>query len=366
MSDAFLEFDIVKRFPGFGLECRGVFASGITAVFGPSGSGKTTLLNCIAGLTSPDAGDIVVDGDVLFSSSARKRVPPERRRIGYVFQGSALFPNMSVLDNVLYGYRLTPEARRKTDPAQLIDLLDLGPLVERSVSNLSGGERQRVALARALASSPRLLLLDEPLSALDVRFRGVIIEYLRRVRRQIGTPMVYVSHAISEVMVLAEMALVLHEGRGLAYGRPSQVLVDPAITGLTDYSTLENLMEARVLSRTRDGLVELEVGDARLLVRDVDSRPDETVLVSIRAGDVIVALDVPSRISARNVVEAVIDEVHVLEDHVLINADVGERIVVEVTHAAMRDLGLRKGQDVYLIVKSNSILVLDRPERPTA
>ena len=363
MSGAFLEFNVTKRFPGFDLECRGAFEPGITAIFGPSGSGKTTLLNCIAGLTRPDSGEIVVDDEVLYSSSTRKSVPPERRRIGYVFQESALFPNMTVGDNVLYGYRLTPEARRKTDPAQLIDLLDLASLMGRSVSNLSGGERQRVALARALASSPSLLLLDEPMSSLDIGFRGVIIEYLKRVRREIGTPMVYVSHSISEVMALAEMAFVLHEGKGLAYGRPSQVLIDPAVTTLADYSTLENLLEARVVTQPDAGLAELQVGNSRWLVRDVHRQPGEMVMISVRAGDVIVALDVPSKISARNVIGAVIDDLHVLDDQVLVYADIGVRVVVEITLSALEDLGLQKGQEVYFIIKTNSILVLDRPER---
>jgi molybdate transport system ATP-binding protein len=363
MSDTYLEFNVTKRFPGFDLECRGAFGSGITAIFGPSGSGKTTLLNCVAGLTRPDSGEIVVDAEVLYSSSPRKSVPPERRRIGYVFQESALFPNMTVGDNVLYGYRLTPEARRNTDPAQLVDLLDLGSLLGRSVANLSGGERQRVALARALASSPSLLLLDEPLSSLDVGFRGVIIEYLKRIRREIGTPMVYVSHSISEVMALAEMAFVLHEGRGLTYGRPSQVLIDPAVTALADYSTLENLLEARVITQPDGGLAELRVGRSRWLVQDVHRQPDETVMISVRAGDIIVALDVPPKISARNVIGAVIDDLHVLDDRVLVYADIGERIVVEITRAALEDLGFQKGQEVYLIIKTNSILVLDRPER---
>jgi len=363
MSGAFLEFNVTKRFPGFDLECRGAFEPGITAIFGPSGSGKTTLLNCIAGLTRPDSGEIVVDDEILYSSSTRKSVPPERRRIGYVFQESALFPNMTVRDNVLYGYRLTPAARRKTDPAQLVDLLDLGSLMGRSVSNLSGGERQRVALARALASSPRLLLLDEPLSSLDLGFRGVIMEYLKRIRGEIGTPMVYVSHSISEVMALAEMAFVLHEGKGLAYGRPSQVLIDPAVTGLADYSTLENLLEARVVTQPNGVLAELQVGNSRWLVRDVHRQPGEMVMISVRAGDVIVALDVPSKISARNVIGAVIDDLHVLDDQVLVYADIGVRIVVEITPAALEDLGLQKGQELYLIIKTNSILVLDRPER---
>lgn len=366
MCDTFLKFDVTKEFPEFSLECRGAFRSEITAIFGPSGSGKTTLLNCISGLTQPDSGEIVVDGETLYSSSVGRSVPPEQRRIGYVFQESSLFPNMTVRDNVLYGYNLTPELRRETDPEQLIELLDLGSLMCRSVSNLSGGERQRVALARALASSPNLLLLDEPMSSLDVGFRGIIIEYLKRIRREIETPMVYVSHSISEVMALAEMAFVLHRGKSLAYGRPSQVLVDPAVTALADYSTLENLLEAKAVGQPDHGLVELQVGNSKWLVQSVNTQLGDTVLISVAAGDIIIALDISQKISARNTVRALIADWQIVDRQVLVYADVGEQVVVEITLAAMKDLDLRKGQEVYLIINANSILVLDRPEPTSA
>ena len=140
---------VTKRFPEFTLDCDVTFEAGATAVFGPSGSGKTTLLNCIAGLTRPDSGRITVMGTTLFSATERRAVPPEKRRFGYVFQSSALFPNMNVRRNVLYGYGLTPVEQRNTDPEHLFELFDLTPLLDRSVDTLSGGERQRVALARA-------------------------------------------------------------------------------------------------------------------------------------------------------------------------------------------------------------------------
>ena len=209
MGEPVLSFKIVKRFSGFSLDCEATFESGITAIFGPSGSGKSTLLNCIAGLITPDAGEIEVSGKTVYSSSSRKNVSPEKRRFGYVFQESALFPHMNVQENIMYGYKLTPAHHRKIDPEQLAELFQLSSLMNRGVINLSGGERQRVALARALATSPSLMLLDEPLASLDGRFRGVIIEYLKRVWEELRTPMVYVSHSISEVMALAENTLAL-------------------------------------------------------------------------------------------------------------------------------------------------------------
>ena len=364
-SEPLIKLNVAKRFDGFSLECEATFDSGVTAVFGPSGSGKTTLLNCIAGMVTPDEGEIQVLGSTVYSSAAGTNVPPERRRFGYVFQNAALFPHMTVRANIMYGYRLTPAEHRETDPDDLVDLLQLSPLMERRVANLSGGERQRVALARALATSPRLLLLDEPLASLDWGFRGVIIEYLKRIRRELQTPMLYVSHSISEAMALAETVLVLSRGRAVLQGATSQVLVHPDVSSLADYATLENLLEAKVVSSGGDeGASELTVGSAKLLAPDVRGQPGDSVMISIRAGDVILALDVPPRMSARNVIPAVIEEIHILGSRVLVYADVGERLVVEITPGALRDLDLHAGQQVYLVIKTNSIMVLDAPDRP--
>ena len=349
-----------KNFPNFALECEAEFSRGVTAIFGPSGSGKTTLLNCIAGLTTPDDGEIDALGRLVFSGARRKNLPPEKRRFGYVFQDSALFPHMSVRDNVMYGYKLTPKHLRRTDPAQLVELLGLGKLMDRRIGGLSGGERQRVALARALAVSPELLLLDEPLASLDAAFRGVIIEHLKSVRRELGTSMIYVSHSISEVTALADTTLVLVNGRKAMHDSTPRVLVHPSIADFADYPALENLLEARVESVGADGgLAALRVGDARLLAPAAGRSPGETVTASIRAGDVILTTDAPSRMSARNVIAARIDEIHALSsgDRVLVFADVGERIMVEITRSALDELALRPGMAAYLIIKANSIWV---------
>ena len=362
MSEPLLTFHIVKRYPDFALDCEAVFEAGITAVFGPSGSGKTTLLNCIAGLITPDEGSIEVQGRRIYSSDAGVRIPPEKRRFGYVFQDPALFPHMSVGDNISYGYRLTPAHLRRTEPDQLIELFRLSGLLDRRVATLSGGERQRVALARALATSPALLLLDEPLASLDLAFRGVIIRFLKRIWRELHTPMVYVSHSISEVMALADDMLVLSDGVPVAQGRPSQLLVHPDVSTLADYATLENLLEAEVVSQDEgDGLAQLTVGSARLVAPDVYSSPGDVVTISIRAGDIILALEVPSKISAQNILRGTVEEVHALGARVLVYVDVGARLVVEITRGALEALELREGQQVYAVIKSNSILVLDPP-----
>ena len=351
---------VTKRFPQFTLDCDVTFEAGVTSVFGPSGSGKTTLLNCIAGLTRPDAGHITVMGRTIFSAAERKTVPPEKRRFGYVFQSSALFPNMNVRKNILYGYGLTPAEQRTTDSEHLFDLFDLTRLLDRSVDTLSGGERQRVALARALATSPRLLLLDEPLASLDVSFKGAIIRYLKRVRQELHTPMIYVSHSISEVVALAEEMLVLSEGRPVAQGRPSEVLVRPDVGTMADYGALENLLDATVVARrTEQGLSVIDVGGVELAAPEIDARPGDLLTVSVRAGDIILTLDVPTRISAQNILPGKIKTIHAQGARVIAHVDVGVILVVELTPRAVADLGLRQGTQVYLIVKSNSVLALD-------
>ena len=360
MSEDLLSFDITKQFPGFTLRCSGTFGTGVTAIFGPSGSGKTTLLNCIAGLTNPDRGEIRVHDKVLYSSHDGVNVPPEKRRFGYVFQDSALFPHKSVADNIKFGYKLTPKDQRRTDPDHLVELFNLGPLLNRRTTNLSGGERQRVALARALATSPRLLLLDEPLASLDAGFRGTIIAYLKRVSTELGTPMVYVSHSISEVLALADDTMVISNGMNVAYGRTAQILVTPAISQLADYASLENLLDAEVTDDSKDeGLTIVKVGHAALITPKIQRPAGDRVTISIRAGDIILGLDVPPKLSARNVIKARIDEIHQVDHRVLVYVDIGCRVIVEITPNAMIDLGLSAGQDIFLIIKTNSIMFWD-------
>ena len=355
-----LRFDITKRLGKFELRCSATFGHGITAVFGPSGSGKTTLLNCVAGLAKPDDGEIEVLGQTVYSSSRKVGIPPERRGVGYVFQDSALFPHLSVRDNIRYGHRLTPEARRVVSVERIVDLLQLQNLMDRGVSDLSGGERQRVALARALAASPRLLLLDEPISSLDLAFRGLILRYLRQVRDELGIPMVYVSHSISEVMAIADDVLVLSGGAQVTQGRPSTVLANPRLIRIADYAALENLIDADVVRKRPDGWqVELEASGSRLLAPEVQAEPGERVTISIRASDILVALDVPARISAQNVLPGVVEEIHPQGPRVVLFVNAGVRMVAEITPDALRSLDLSVGDRVYLIIKSTSIIALE-------
>lgn len=354
----FISFNIQKRFPNFTLDCAAEFSDGATAVFGPSGSGKTTLLDSIAGMTSPDTGRIVVGDIPVFSTGERIDLPPERRRFGYVFQRGALFPHMTVRQNVLYGYKLTPPGSRRLDPENVCALLGVERLMDRRVTNLSGGERQRVALARALASSPRLLLLDEPVASLDAASRATIITYLKRVSDRLHTPMVFVSHSLSEVMALAPYTLALRDGSAVTHGPTAEVMAHPGVAAFADYSTLENILEAQLTAfDPTAGSSTLRVGDIELIGPATDLAPGARVTLSIRAGDIILSLGAPPMMSARNAIPATIRDLRDAGGRALVYFDIGANLVAEVTPAAAAELRLMPGMEVHLVIKSNSILV---------
>jgi molybdate transport system ATP-binding protein len=213
-----LRVDIAKKLGDFTLEADFTSEGRVTGLFGASGAGKTSLINMIAGLVKPDRGSIALDGEMLDDTAAGVHVPPYRRRIGYVFQDARLFPHLDVRQNLAYGRRMNGLA---DDPAQrqrVIDLLDIGGLLDRRPGKLSGGERQRVAFGRALLSKPRLLLLDEPLGALDEGRKLEILPYLARLRDEAGIPMVYVSHDAAELRQLATQIVMLKGGRITAFG----------------------------------------------------------------------------------------------------------------------------------------------------
>ena len=370
MNAPLLDLRLRKAYPGFALEVEVALSEGVTAIFGPSGSGKTTILNCIAGLCTPDEGQISLHDRPLFSSSGKINLPPEQRRVGYMFQESLLFPHRKVRENVLFGFNLTPPGLRKIDPARLVELLDLGSLMERRPSNLSSGERQRVAMVRALATSPELLLLDEPLGSLDIALRGRILRYLKEVHNSLGIPMVYVSHSISEVLSIADRALVISRGRQLAYDEPRKVLSEPYVHSLMEAGSLENMVDMRITGHgPGNSLTEAAIGDASFWISGAPAHiaVGDTISIAIRAGDIIVAVDRPQRISARNILKGHIQGIHRVERSVLLYTEVGggsasqrtSPLVVEITPEALDALELYEGQEVFLVIKSSSIAVLD-------
>lgn len=355
-----LQFSFTRSQGDFQLDVAGNFGSGITALFGPSGSGKTTLLNCLAGLSRPDDGEIVLHGRDLYRASQKSFVQPEKRKIGLVFQDGALFPHMNVSGNVMYGWKRTPEDERKIDIDQAINLLGLSSLMERFPSSLSGGERQRVALARALAMSPGLLLLDEPMASLDAHLRGVVLSYLKRIHEDLQIPMVYVSHSISEVLALADDALVLSHGKVVAAGPPERVLIDPTIGGMFQDDPIENLLVGRVSEPGGFGVPgRVTVGLSEMVTPPIGRPIDSPIILALGAEEIILATEEPTGISARNVISGSIKELRTVANVVYATVDIGVSVMVALTQAAVDSLALLTGKDVYLVFKTSSIKLLD-------
>jgi molybdate transport system ATP-binding protein len=246
-----LEVRVVKRLPGFTLDVEWTAGEGVAVLFGPSGAGKTLTLQCLAGLLRPDAGRIVVDGRVLFDADTVD-VAPQARRVGYVFQGYALFPHLSVADNVGFGLRDRPRAEREARTARVLERLGLAALATRSPRELSGGQRQRVALGRALAIDPALLLLDEPLSALDAPLRQALRDELRAILRDWGTAAVLVTHDVTEAYRLADHMVVYDAGRVVQAAPRGELLWQPASEAVARIMGIRNVLHGEVVKAMPD------------------------------------------------------------------------------------------------------------------
>ena len=344
----------------------------VTAVLGPSGSSKSSLLESIAGLRPAARGEVRWGEAHWLASKAARPSPPEARQIGYVPQEGLLFPRRSVRENLRAGRRraLARGVDFETIQESTLELLELAPLLEQSVQTLSGGERQRVALARALCSGPRFLLLDEPLSSLDLPLRRRLLPYLRRVAQDFGLPVLLVTHDPIEVQALAEHLIVLDEGRVLASGEPRQVLARPEVLRLAAGDAFENILPARVSSRQANSS-ELLLGDgpgAPLLIAPSTERlPGENLLVGISAEDIILATTRPQNISARNILRSTILSVEALEEKRLVRAELHPGlppVCVEVTAMTAQELSLIPGREVFLLIKTVACQLYDSVALP--
>ena len=332
----------------------------VTAIFGPSGSGKTTLLDAIAGLRDIADGEIEIDGRVHFSSARGINLTPRQRDIGYVPQEGALFPHLSVRQNILFG------AERKTHTAtpirmdHVLDVLEITHLVDRPIAKLSGGEAQRVALARAILSHPRLLLLDEPLAALDIGLKEKILPYLGRVRDEFHIPMIYVTHNLTEVLTLADWVLMIAQGRLITQGVPKEALRSSRAILQIPEEPFENVFTVNfVESDTKAGRskVLLQSGEV-LFIPYLPQSPKRSLQIRISADDIIVATQNPEGISAGNVLPGTIRTIEFLDGQAMLTVFAGEEFYVRLTAAAVSKLGLREDSRVFLIMKTRSFHLL--------
>jgi molybdate transport system ATP-binding protein len=351
-----LEVAAERRLEAFALDARFQSAGRVTALFGRSGSGKTTRLNVIAGLVQPQRGRIAVDGEVLYDSAARLDVPVHRRRIGYVFQEDRLLPHLSVRQNLLYGRRFA--AGNGIAPDGVIELLGLGTLLERRPRELSGGEKQRVAIGRALLASPRLLLMDEPLASLDAPRKSEILYYVERLRDELRLPILYVSHSIEEVVRLADVVVLLSEGRVLDTGPVAEMAARMELRAYLGRFEGGAVVEATVAEQDlASGLARLDFQGGSLYAPDVDALVGEKVRVRIRARDVSLATVRPQSISMLNVIAgtvAALGEPAGASVDVRVDAG-GTDLIARITRRSVAELGLEPGRSVFALVKAVAI-----------
>ena len=348
--------------PQFALDVDLSVAPGITMIFGASGSGKTTLLRCLTGLVRPDEGCITVGSRVLFDSSQSRSVPVPQRRIGYVFQQLALFPHLSAAANIEYGLTtLPPEARRQRVQA-VADSLHIGHLLARRPAEISGGERQRVALARSLVIDPVLLLLDEPLAALDHVTQSRIIQDLRIWNDAHRIPILYVTHSHREVFALGDRVVVLDRGQIVADGTPYDVMESPVHEPVAQLAGFENFFDGAVIARKPEGgtmQCRLAKSGVGLEVPLTNGAIDGSVRVAIRAGDILLATSEPVGLSARNILPGRLGVLRQEGALVIAEVDAGERFVVHLTPGACEALRLETGTAVWLIIKTHSCRLVE-------
>ena len=348
-----IELDLSLPLAAFRLEVSAKLGSDAIAVLGPSGSGKTSLLECIAGLRRGAEGRIVIDGDLVIDSARRMRRPPERRRIGYVPQDACLFPHLDVRRNVRFGLR-TSARGGVFDEA--VSILQIEPLLDRYPATLSGGERQRVALARAIATEPQLLLLDEPLAAVDVELRERILPYLLRVRETLRIPFLYVTHNTGEAAAVTSEALLLRRGALARQGPTAQVIREMMTSSVDPDARFDNVIQGELEpGREGDDRLILRSGEALLVVPPGPAAESGgSAVYAVAPEDILVSTEPPAHVSARNVLSGKVVSQDVSAGGAWVRvAAHGIEWTVRLTRAAAEDLELHPGARAWLAIKTH-------------
>lgn len=357
-----LRANFSKQFPGgpaISAEALEIADAGVTVLFGPSGSGKTTILRCLAGLEIPDSGEISF-GNELWFAHGKNQTPPRDRNLGFVPQDYALFPHLTVAANIAYGIHERGPEEKKSRVSEMLQWLGLGDLGARLPAELSGGQQQRVALARAVARQPKLLLLDEPLTALDAPTRQRLRGELRRLLRQLGIPTIVVTHDRLEALSLGDHIAVMNEGRIVQRGPVQDVFSRPVNLAVAGIVAMETVQPGRVLE-IQDGLATLLVGSVRLRAVANDLPPDTAeVFACIRAEDVILSNESEPHSSPRNRLSATVRAVVTEGPMTRIDLDCGFPLTALLTKQACEEMALKEGATVLALVKAPQIHLVSR------
>jgi molybdate transport system ATP-binding protein len=359
-----LSIDIKKQFAsngraGFALDAAFTASQGITVLFGASGSGKTTTLRSIAGMVTPDAGRISLGDAIYFDSAARVNLAMQKRRVGFVFQDYLLFPHLTAAENVAYGAKARHERARRQYAGNLLKLVGVDYAADRRPAELSGGEQQRVALARALASDPAILLLDEPLSAVDVATRSRLLDEIVEVQRKTGIPFLYVTHSPADAVRIGDSLLVIAEGSIIQEGRPLEVFNAPLNVPAARVVGTENVLVGRIAGhQPEEGISLVDLGRVKMVIPYCQLAQGSRVTLGIRAEDIIISRERVSRTSARNLLAGTVRHLLRDEESIELVADCGVDLKVRITPQAEHALELAAGVEIYLLIKASSCHIL--------
>ncbi|MEJ0092359.1 MAG: molybdenum ABC transporter ATP-binding protein [Methylocella sp.] len=353
-----IDVDVALKLGTFDLDVAFKNGHGVTALFGQSGSGKSVMLNLIGGLLRPDRGYIKLEDETLVDTQRGVFIPMHRRRIGLVFQDSNLFPHMSVKQNLLFGRWFAPRHAREIEFDAVIEILGIGPLLPRRPARLSGGERQRVAIGRALLSCPKLLLFDEPLAALDMERKLEILPLIEHVRDEFKVPIVYVSHAIDEVVRLAVCIVLLENGRVKAVGSPGEVFGASATHMMEDRFDRSSVLTAKVSGENAAyGLTELKLPSGTIWLAGPAGPRGGTARIIVKATDVVLSLDPPRHLSVRSALSGRVGKI--IKNGPLamveIALDGDGNLFAMATNHALDELGLKEGAAVFALIKTAAL-----------
>lgn len=346
--------------PGFTLDIQCVIETRVTGIFGPSGAGKTSFLHVLAGLETPDHGSISIQDHEVFNASKKLNLPPEKRKIGYVFQEGRLFPHLNVAQNLKYGLKKNMNLFK-----EVADLLKITDIIDKKVSQISGGQAQRVAIGRALLSSPDILVLDEPFSALDKNLRQHIISLLKPLIQKYNIPMLVISHDLSDLLMLSDQLLIIHDGKCAGHGSYYDLIGQKEAFVEMSKSGLINSVEMKVDFIDKDkGLMILSHKDCKI---SAESRLNENsfynekqVTIFLRPEDVTLALHRIEDISIQNQIEGRIEKLITTDNKVLCVIDHGFKLIAEVTLATKQKMKLEEGAKIWSLFKAAAVKMNSR------
>lgn len=350
-----LHIDVKKQLGTLPLEANlDILSQGVTALFGLSGSGKSSLINLVSGLINPDEGVISLNDRELFNSAQNVCVPINRRNIGYVFQDARLFPHYTVNGNLRYGMKNTS----KDEFNYIVELLGIGHLLKRYPITLSGGEKQRVAIGRALLTDPEILLMDEPLSALDLPRKRELMNYLERLSKEINIPILYVTHSLDELLRLAERVVLLANGKVEAYDVLESIWDSPLFLPWKQENEQSAVLSLPVFMHNPSyKMTALSIGDQNIWINQVEAQINEKVRICIHSSDVSISLNKVEQSSIRNILYGRIVKILELENRVDLKLDIGgKHLWASISKWSFHDLALQLGQLVYAQIKAISVM----------